>query len=131
MPEVADISLKMLRQARVKNGTGLVCSHTEVLPFPSESFERVIMIDALHHVCDQAETTRELWRVLKPGGRLVIEEPDVREFSVKLVAIAEKLALMRSHFIKPPQIAALFPYPEAQVEIQREGFNAWIIVRKD
>lgn len=88
------------------------------------------MIDALHHVCDHADTAREMWRVLKPGGRIIIEEPDIREFSVKLVAIAEKLAMMRSHFISPAEIAALFDYPNAGVTFEKDGFNAWVIIEK-
>ena len=67
--------------------------------------------------------------MLKPGGRLVIEEPDVRTWQVKIVAVVEKLALMRSHFLSPPQIAALLP-PEAKIKIEKEGYNAWVIVEK-
>jgi demethylmenaquinone methyltransferase/2-methoxy-6-polyprenyl-1,4-benzoquinol methylase len=48
-------------------------------------------------------------RVLEPEGRSVIEEPDIRTFGVKLVALAEKILLMRSHFLSPIQIASLFP----------------------
>jgi SAM-dependent methyltransferase len=95
---VVDLSCKMLSEARQKDGLRPVCSHTEKLPFPDETFARIIMVDALHHVCDQRGTVDELWRTLKPGGRLVIEEPDLRLFGVKLLALAEKLALMRSHF---------------------------------
>src|SRR3970040_1698460 len=98
---VADLSCKMLSEARQKDGLRPVCSHTEKLPFPDETFARIIMVDALHHVCDQRGTVGELWRTLQPGGRLVIEEPDLRLFGVKLLAIAEKLALMRSHFLSP------------------------------
>jgi demethylmenaquinone methyltransferase/2-methoxy-6-polyprenyl-1,4-benzoquinol methylase len=87
-------------------------------------------VDALHHVIDHAATARELWRVLKPGGRILIEEPDIRTFSAKMVALAEKLALMRSHFISPTRIAGLFPYPEASLRVERDRFNAWIIVNK-
>lgn len=125
---VADLSFKMLRQATAKNGLQLACSHSESLPFPDKYFERVIMVDALHHVCDHADTAHELWRVLKPGGRLVIEEPDVRKLSVKFIAVAEKVALMRSHFISPPRIAKLFPNDEADIQIEVDGFNAWVIV---
>jgi demethylmenaquinone methyltransferase/2-methoxy-6-polyprenyl-1,4-benzoquinol methylase len=126
---VADFSPGMLTQA-VRKGLPAVQSPAECLPFAAGTFERIIMVDALHHVHHQAETIAELWRVLSPGGRLVIEEPDVRTLTVKLVALGEKLALMRSHFLSPPQIAALFP-PEAQVKIETEGYNAWVIVEKD
>lgn len=125
---VADASFGMLRQARRK-GLASIVAPAEQLPFADATFERIIMIDTLHHVAHQAETVSELWRVLRPGGRLVIEEPDVRTWLVKLLALAEKLALMRSHFLSPPVIAALFP-TEARVTIETEGWNAWVIVEK-
>ncbi len=127
---VSDLSLGMLRQASGNASLHLTCAHTEYLPYPDETFERVIMIDALHHVCNQAETALEMWRVLKKGGRIIIEEPDVRQFSVKLVAIAEKIALMRSHFIPPEQISGLFDYPDAIKKIEMDGFNAWVTIEK-
>jgi demethylmenaquinone methyltransferase/2-methoxy-6-polyprenyl-1,4-benzoquinol methylase len=125
---VADLSYKMLRQVSSTNRTFPVNGHTECLPFPSATFERVIMVDALHHVCDQAETARELWRVLKPGGRIVIEEPDIRRLSVKFVALFEKLALMRSHFLSPQRIAALFHNLPAKICIEQEGFTSWVLI---
>ena len=127
---VADLSVKMLEQASLKDGLQPVCSVSEGLPFPDEVFDRAIMVDALHHVYSQKQTAEELWRVLKHGGRLVIVEPDLRSFGVKLVALAEKLALMRSHFLSPPDIAALFNHPRANVHIRQEGFNAWVVVEK-
>lgn len=127
---VSDLSLGMLIQARLKGGLDLTCAHTEKLPFPDETFERIIMVDALHHVCDHQETVTEMWRVLSPGGRIVIEEPDIRQFSVKLVALAEKLALMRSHFISVERIAKLFDYPNARIHEEKDGFNIFLIVDK-
>ncbi len=128
---VADLSSGMLRQAQGKAGLQTVNSETEKLPFADEAFDRVIMVDALHHVINHEQTARELWRVLKPGGRIVVEEPDIRTISVKMMALAEKLALMRSHFISPLRISALFSYPNAVTRIERESYNAWIIVDKD
>jgi len=127
---IADLSRGMLRQAALKPGLWPVCSHTEHLPFPDAFFDRVIMVDALHHVIDQTSTARELWRVLKTGGRIVIQEPDVRRFSVKLIALAEKLALMRSHFLLPPNIADLFPMDGARIEHYTEDYSAWVVILK-
>jgi len=125
---VADFSPGMLAQALQKGLPG-VHAPAEHLPFASDTFERIIMVDALHHVISQTQTIAELWRVLKPGGRLVIEEPDLRTWQVKIVAVVEKLALMRSHFLSPPQIAQLLP-SQARVRIETEGYNAWVVVEK-
>lgn len=127
---VVDLSYKMLGEAREKGGLRPVCAHTERLPFGRHTFARILMVDALHHVCDQRKTVGELWEALQPGGRLVIEEPDLRRTGVKALAVAEKLALMRSHFLAPEEIAALFKQTEARVRIERRGHIAWVIVDK-
>ncbi len=127
---LADLSHKMLVESLTKNGLFPACSLSEYLPFPDQYFDRIIMIDALHHVCDQQLTINELWRVLKPGGRIVIEEPDIHHWAVKLIALAEKLALMRSHFLNPDEIIELFiNYPGNKKTVQ-EGHIAWIVIEK-
>lgn len=127
---VVDLSQKMLAETHRKIGLRPVCSHTESLPFPDESFARIIMVDAFHHVSNQRQTIDELWRVLQPGGRIVIEEPDVRTFTVKMIVLAEKLALMRSHFLTPQHIVSLFDFPGAHVIVKTGQFNAWVVVEK-
>ena len=127
---VADLSMGMLRQIDAQHNLSPINSHTERLPFANETFEAVIMVDALHHVVDHGETANELYRVLRTGGRIVIQEPDIRTIGVKFVALAEKIALMRSHFISPPKIASLFNFPGTTSLIERDQFNAWIIIEK-
>jgi len=127
---VADLSYEMLAVAREKKVLCPVCSHTEVLPFPDGYFMRVIMVDALHHVCDHRRTIDELWRVLQPGGRLLIEEPDVRKFGVKMLALGEKLLLMRSHFLSPERIAEMLDYTDADVRVKIDGWIATVIADK-
>lgn len=128
---VADASIGMLKQVGQGKGLLSVCTHVERLPFPDETFERVIMVDALHHVINHQQTAGELWRLVRRGGRIVIEEPNIRKLSVKVVALLEKLALMRSHFIAPKKIAGLFQASEAKCQIYYDGFNAWVIIDKD
>ena len=69
---LADISMGMLREATLKEGLRPTCALTESMPFGEDFFDCVLVVDALHHVSDQAQTARELWRIIKPGGRIVM-----------------------------------------------------------
>lgn len=124
---IADVSFGMLKQT-IRSPVQPVCGASESLPFPDNSFERVIMVDALHHVANHAYSAREMFRVLKPGGVLVIEEPDIRTFGVKLIALAEKLLLMRSHFLAPDAIVKLFEH--GATTVKSAGWTVWVAVRK-
>ncbi len=132
MVVISDVSLNMLRQTQQKDG--LCCAvgaETEKLAFADASFERVIVVDAYHHLLDQDQSLREFWRVLAPGGRLIIEEPDIRRFGVKLLALAEKLALFRSHFVLAEKIAAQLETFGAKTFVKRDGVTVWIVGEKE
>ncbi len=124
---IADVSMGMLRQTH-RPTLKPVCSHSESLPFADNFFDRIIMVDALHHVINQPASAEEMLRVLKPGGRIIVEEPDINTFGVKLIALAEKLLLMRSHFLSPLQIASLFPAGSTNIIL--EDSSAWVVVSK-
>jgi SAM-dependent methyltransferase len=128
---ISDRSASMLKQAQVKGKLQPAQAHAERLPFPDASFDRVVVVDALHHFCNQREAIGDLLRVLKPGGRLVIEEPDIRRLVVKFVALGEKIALMRSRFYSAEQIRDMVSAQGYSAAIERDGqFTAWVSVDK-
>jgi SAM-dependent methyltransferase len=45
------------------------------LPFPSDSFDRVIAAEVLEHIPDDRSAVAELARVLRPGGTLAVTVP--------------------------------------------------------
>ncbi|MCR4265498.1 class I SAM-dependent methyltransferase [Nitratireductor sp. ZSWI3] len=50
----------------------------EELPLPDSSVDRVLMVHSLEHAENPQQTLLEVWRVLAPGGRLVIAVPNRR-----------------------------------------------------
>jgi demethylmenaquinone methyltransferase/2-methoxy-6-polyprenyl-1,4-benzoquinol methylase len=127
---VADESRGMLLQAIQKPGLLAVQSLAEGLPFASGTVERVIVVDVYHHLADQEKALEELWRVLAPGGLLIIEEPDINHPAVKLVALAERLLLMRSRFVRSERIAADLIALGAHVDVVEEQHTYWVVGRK-
>jgi SAM-dependent methyltransferase len=49
----------------------VVSEFSEKLPFPNNSFDLVNCRQVLHHARDLPQTCREIFRVLKPGGRMI------------------------------------------------------------
>ena len=50
----------------------------EELPLFDSSVDRILMVHALEHSENPHETLKEMWRVLAPGGRIVIVAPNRR-----------------------------------------------------
>lgn len=45
------------------------------LPFPDDTFDRIICSEVMEHIPDDAAAARELARVLKPGGTIAVTVP--------------------------------------------------------
>jgi ubiquinone biosynthesis O-methyltransferase len=74
-----DVSERMIAAARKRaerheDTVGFEIGKAEALPFESDSFDVVVAITVLCFIEDAAGAMREMARVLKPGGRLIVGE---------------------------------------------------------
>lgn len=80
-----DLTPQMLAQAvtlRTQHGTTnvhLAVADVHALPFPSAAFHRITCRRAAHHFSDIARALTEMRRVLRPGGRVIIDDRSVPE----------------------------------------------------
>jgi demethylmenaquinone methyltransferase/2-methoxy-6-polyprenyl-1,4-benzoquinol methylase len=110
----------MAAQARAK-GLRVAAANVLALPFASESVDKVLVVDAFHHFVypsparAQSAGVAELLRVVKPGGRLLIEEPDITQPGTQWVVRMERVLLMGSHFLAPADLRRLFESQGAEL----------------
>ncbi|MBG3070480.1 bifunctional demethylmenaquinone methyltransferase/2-methoxy-6-polyprenyl-1,4-benzoquinol methylase UbiE [Proteus mirabilis] len=78
---LADINDSMLKMGREKlrdhgivGNVSYVQANAEELPFPDDCFDCITISFGLRNVTDKAKALRSMFRVLKPGGRLLVLE---------------------------------------------------------
>jgi ubiquinone/menaquinone biosynthesis C-methylase UbiE len=69
-----DYAMAMLHRAR-RRGVPVVCLDAGALPLPDASLDAVTFHSVLYLLPDQARALAEVRRVLRPGGRAVLLEP--------------------------------------------------------
>lgn len=89
LADINDSMLKMgrekLRDSGIVGNISYVQANAEALPFPDNYFDCITISFGLRNVTDKDKALRSMFRVLKPGGRLL-----VLEFSKPLLAPLSK-----------------------------------------
>lgn len=114
----ADLSEKSVESIRRLVGERVERIEGARLPFPDRSFDVIVIIDMLEHVQDDALFIAECHRVLKQSGRLVVNVPHIKSWSV-LRPIRRLLGLTdEAHgHVRPG-------YTQSQLfELLKDGFN--------
>jgi methionine biosynthesis protein MetW len=87
----ADISPSVVQSAARRRGAmarWLTLDASRPLPFDDGSFDAVISLSTLQYLFDPAAFLDEAHRVLRPGGRLVVETPNVAYLPQRLRLLA-------------------------------------------
>jgi len=89
-----ELSFSMVKEAKKTlhdQHAELCIGNAEHLPFGEEFFDCVICSDVIEHVPDVWQTFREIVRILRPGGQLVVATPNVAYFK-------RRINLLRGYF---------------------------------
>ena len=70
-----DASPTALSFSRERGHPSLVAGSLPALPFADGAFDIVCALDVIEHIDDDFTAAKELWRVCKPGGLLLITVP--------------------------------------------------------
>jgi SAM-dependent methyltransferase len=74
---------------------GLQCDKVDLhgqLPYADDEFDAVVCVEAIEHVENPFHLLRELRRVLRPGGRLILTTPNVLSLPSRLRVLFTGLA---------------------------------------
>jgi len=100
---LADINEKMLQHGRerlvdqgIVGNVGYVQADAEALPFPDNYFDCITIAFGLRNVTDKMQALHSMYRVLKPGGKLLI-----LEFSKPVLPLLNSLYDMYSFKVIP------------------------------
>ena len=122
--DIVDVQQPMLdhvmRKAAERTITSIRATRADAraLPFPDASFDAAYLVTALGEIPGPVATVRELRRVLKPGGRLVVGEFFDRHYvpMVTMIGHAHRNGFQLTSRLGPPfaYLAAFRVTPEGQ-----------------
>jgi len=106
-----DISLKKLKVAKKRvSGVDYVCASSENLPFQHRIFSKVMCLELLEHLPNPAKTLKEIERVLKNVGILIVSVP-YEEHITFIQSTSGKLTPLYGHLhsFNKQKLASLLP----------------------
>ncbi len=122
--EGLDISEEAIRQARKLNLPN--CKFQSYsggrLPFENEQFDLVVLVEVIEHVVDKNELLDEIYRVLKPSGKLFLTTPNPDCWPLQIES--KLMTALRIIFRKPlPEKDAFITHADLAVALANNGFE--------
>lgn len=103
----------------------------ESLPFANDFFDAVLVGDALHHFNEPVRAMREISRVIRSAGFLIIFEIDPGTGLGSIITRGEKLLGEPAHFYGPDTLMKLLPDHVFRHNIYRFDWRYALFAQKE
>lgn len=125
---LTDFSINMLLSNTEKD-LPKMCADTEVLPVADETFDFCVGMTTFSYLPNKIAGMKELWRVLKPGGRLLIIDQNSDRVILKFANLYYLRHRERNR--QPQNMESNIPFltglmEQAKFKIDDKGYFSWI-----
>jgi SAM-dependent methyltransferase len=125
-----DISIPALEIYGTENPKAYALKHASIinLPFPDASFDGAYNLGVVEHF-EREELQKifsELWRVIRPGGKLVVFWPHANGTSVAVLNSVHWVmndVLNKDVHLHPPEVSLVHSKAEAKHLLESSGFE--------
>lgn len=100
----------------LRQGLPVAVGCLETLPFADSRFDAITMFDVIEHVFSPAACLAEARRLLVPGGRLLIETPNMAGWLPRLLG-------PRHPYVRPPEHLTYFTPASLRRLLERQGYR--------
>ncbi|WP_455538112.1 class I SAM-dependent methyltransferase [Terrisporobacter sp.] len=86
----------------------VVNGQMEYMPFDDNYFDKIIVLDYLNHTADCNKSVKEINRVLKNNGEVIVEDLNLKDIKVKLQYLKNRIIGKKTQFNYPNKIREIF-----------------------
>ena len=108
----------------------VVSGQLEYMPFNDNYFDKIIVLDYLNHTANCKKSVKEINRVLKYGGEVIVEDLNLKDLRVKLKYFKHRVCGDKIHYNYPRQIQNIFKEYDFEGKLQEIQNKRYIYIGK-
>lgn len=123
-----DISEVAIQKYNENGFTGLVCDiENDKVPFEDGYFDLIFASEVLEHIANSDAVLAEFYRLLKPGGQLVLSTPNSAFWIYRILTIFGKTSSELQH----PGHLRFFSLRSLSILLKKNNFNITILAGRN
>lgn len=108
----------------------VVSGQLEYMPFNDNYFDKIIVLDYLNHTANCNRSIKEIKRVLKHNGEVIVEDLNLKDIKVKLKYFKHKICGDNIHYNYPSEVQSIFKRFKFDGVLKEIGNKRYIYIGK-